>query len=316
MKEIPELKDVQEAAERIWPHAHRTPVLTSRTLDERFGARLFFKCENLQRVGAFKIRGACNAVFALSDEEVRHGVATHSSGNHAQAVALAARLRGTRAFIIMPENSPKVKIAAVEGYGATITFCKPTLEARASVCAEVMRKTGATLVHSYDNAHVIAGQGTATLELMQDYADLDMVLAPISGGGLLSGTAIAAKGLSPRVQVIGCEPEGADDAYRSFQTGKLQPLTKPQTIADALIASLSERTFAILRKHDCRVVTVSDPATIAGMRLVWERMKIIIEPSAAITVGALLEGKIAVSGRRVGIILSGGNVDLDRLPWR
>lgn len=315
MIDIPTLEDVQRAAERIQPYVHRTPVLTSKTTNERFGAQLFFKCENFQKVGAFKFRGACNAVFSLSEQEVKRGVATHSSGNHAAALALAARLRGVPAFVVMPENSTKAKIAAVSDYGAKITYCKPTLEARETTCADVVQKTGAAFVHSYDNVRVIAGQGTATLELMGEVPDLEVILAPVSGGGLLSGTAIAAKGLLPSVELIGAEPEGADDAYRSLKAGKLVPLIDAQTIADGLLASLSERTFAILRRHACMIATVSEGAIIEGMRLVWERMKIIIEPSAAVTIGALLERKVDVTGRRVGIIVSGGNVDLDRLPW-
>jgi len=315
MSEIPTFEDIQRAAERIRPYAHRTPVFTCTTLNERFGARLFFKCENFQKVGAFKFRGACNAVFSLSEEEARRGVATHSSGNHAAALALAARLRGTRAHIVMPENSAKIKIAAVKGYGATITFCKPTLEARETTLAEVVEKTGATFIHPYDNIRVIAGQGTAAFELLQEVPDLDMIMAPVSGGGLMSGTAIAARGLAPRIELIGVEPESADDAYRSLQTGKLMPLTSSNTIADGLRATLSKRTFTILRTHGCRIVTISEVGIIEGMRLVWERMKIIIEPSAAVTIGALLENKVEITGKRVGIILSGGNVDLDQLPW-
>ncbi len=315
MLDIPTFKDIQEAAERIKPFANLTPVLTSSTLDERFEARLFFKCENFQKVGAFKFRGACNAVFSLSDDEARRGVATHSSGNHAAALALAAKFRGIPSFVVMPENSTKTKIAAVEGYGAEITFCKPTLEAREIVLQEVTQRTGAAFIHPYDNSKVIAGQGTAVLELLEDIPELDIILAPVSGGGLMSGTAIAAKNISPNIQIIAAEPEGADDAYRSLKTGRLIPQTNPQTIADGLLASLSERTFHILRKHNCSVVTVSEKAIIAGMRLIWERMKIIIEPSAAITVGAFLERKIDTAGKRIGVILSGGNVDLDRLPW-
>jgi threonine dehydratase len=315
MSEIPTFEDIEKAAERIQPYAHRTPVFTSATLNERFGARLFFKCENFQKVGAFKFRGACNAVFSLSQEEAGRGVATHSSGNHAAALALAARLRGTRAHIVMLENSARIKIAAVRDYGATITFCKPTLEARETTLAEVVKETSATFIHPYDNACVIAGQGTAALELLQEIPDLDMIMAPVSGGGLMSGTTIAARGLSPRIELIGVEPETADDAYRSLQAGKLMPLTSSNTIADGLRATLSERTFTILRTHDCHIVTVSEADIIEGMRLIWERMKIIIEPSAAVTIAALLANKIEMTGKRVGVILSGGNVDLDELPW-
>ena len=315
MLDIPTFEDVQKATERIRPFANRTPVLTSTTLDERFETQLFFKCENFQKVGAFKFRGACNAVFSLSEQEAQRGVATHSSGNHAAALALAAKFRGIPSHVVMPENSAKTKIAAVEGYGAEMTFCKPTLEAREIALKEVVKKTGAAFIHPYDNFHVIAGQGTAALELLEEIPELDIILAPVSGGGLMSGTAIAAKSLLPGIQIIAAEPEGADDAYRSLQTGRLIPQTNPQTIADGLLASLSERTFHILQKHDCKVVTVSEKAIVAGMRLIWERMKIIIEPSAAITMGALIEKKIGAAGKRIGVILSGGNVDLDNLPW-
>ena len=316
MLEIPTFEDIQKAAEQIRPYAHRTPVFTSATLNERFGARLFFKCENFQKVGAFKFRGACNAVFSLSEEEAQRGVATHSSGNHAAALALAARLRRIQAHIVMPENSAKIKIAAVKGYGATITFCKPTLQARETVLAEVVEKTNAIFIHPYDDVRVIAGQGTAALELLQEIPDLGMIMAPVSGGGLMSGTSIAARGVSPRIELIGVEPKTADDAYRSMQAGKLMPQASSHTIADGLRAMLSERTFTILRTHDCHIVTVSEAGIIEGMRLVWERMKIIIEPSAAVTIAALLEKKVSISGKRVGVILSGGNVDLDELPWR
>jgi threonine dehydratase len=315
MSDIPTFEDIQEAAERIRPYANRTPVLTCATLNERFGAQLFFKCENFQKVGAFKFRGACNAVFSLSEDDARRGVATHSSGNHAAALALAARLRGIQAHIVMPENSTRIKIAAVKDYGGVITFCKPTLEAREAVLNEVVEKTGATFIHPYDNAHVIAGQGTAALELLQEIPTLDTVIAPVSGGGLMSGTSIAARGLSPGIELIGVEPENADDAYRSLQAGKLMPQAKGHTIADGLRATLSERTFTILRQHDCQIVTVSEAAIIEEMRFVWERMKIIIEPSASVTIAALLEKKVKISGKRVGIIFSGGNVDLDELPW-
>ncbi len=315
MIDIPTFENIQKAAERIRPFANRTPVLTSRTLDERFGTKLFFKCENFQKVGAFKFRGACNAVFSLSEQEARRGVATHSSGNHAAALALAAKFRGIPSYVVMPENSPKIKINAVEGYGAKITFCKPTLEAREIVLQEVIGKTGAAFIHPYDNFHVIAGQGTTALELLEEIPDLDIILASVSGGGLLGGTAVAAKGISPHIQIIGAEPEGADDAYRSLQTGKLIPQTNPRTIADGLRTQLSERTFHILQKHNCSVVTVSEAGIVAGMRLIWERMKIIIEPSASVTIGALLEKRIDTAGKRVGVILSGGNVDLEQLPW-
>jgi threonine dehydratase len=309
------LKDVRDAAERIRPHAHRTPVLTSESLDRAIGAKVYFKCENLQRVGAFKFRGACSAVFSLTDAEAARGVVAHSSGNHAQALALAARLRGIRAYIVMPTNAPAVKKAAVLGYGGEVTPCEPTLQAREATQEQVVARTGATVVHPYDDAHVIAGQGTAALELLEDIPDLDVVLAPVGGGGLLSGTAIAATELSPRIRVLAGEPEGADDAFRSLAAGAIVPSVSPRTIADGLLTSLGTLTFPIIRQRVEQIVTVSDRATIAAMRFVWERMKLVIEPSAAVPVGVLWERKIDLAGKRVGVILSGGNVDLDTLPW-
>ena len=313
---IPTIDDIRRAAERIRPYAHRTPVLTCQTLNQMTGMSLFFKCENLQKVGAFKFRGACNTIFSLSEEEAARGVATHSSGNHAQALALAARIRGIPAHIVMPETSPQVKQAAVAGYGAEITFCKPTLEARESTLAEVVARTGATFVHPYNDVRVIAGQGTAALELFEEVPDLDVIMAPVGGGGLLSGTALTSLAVSPATRVIAGEPAGADDAYRSLQTGQIQPSVQPKTIADGLLTSLGEITFAIIRRHVERILTVQDETIIQAMRLVWERMKIVIEPSAAVPLAALLEHPDAeLHGKRVGIIFSGGNVDLGKLPF-
>ena len=311
----PTFADVEAAAERIRPYGHRTPVLTSSTLDAMAGARLFFKCENFQRVGAFKFRGACNAVFSLAPEEARRGVATHSSGNHAQALALAARLRGVPAFVVMPSTSSEVKKAAVGGYGARITLCEPTLAAREATLAEVVGQTGAAVVHPYNDPRVIAGQGTAALELLHDVPDLDIVMTPVGGGGLLSGTAITVSALSTAAQVVGAEPAGADDAFRSLREGRIVPSVDPRTICDGLLTSLGTLTFAIIRERVARIVTVSEEAIIGAMRHLWERMKIVVEPSAAVPLGAVLAGTVAVSGLRVGIILSGGNVDLARLPW-
>jgi threonine dehydratase len=312
---IPSLDDIRDAARRIAPYAHRTPVLTCTSLDDRVEANVFLKCESLQKVGAFKFRGACNAVFSLSNDAATRGVATHSSGNHAQALALAARLRGIPARIVMPTTSPGVKKAAVAGYGGLITFCEPTLEARESTLARVVAESGAEVVHPYNDFRVISGQGTATLELLAERPDLDVVMAPVGGGGLLSGTAIAARGLSPGIRVIGAEPEVADDAFRSLQAGRIQPAGNPRTIADGLRTSLGELTFAVIRERVERIVTVSESAIIAAMRFVWERAKIVVEPSSAVPVAALMEGKLDVRGKRVGIILSGGNVDLGALPW-
>jgi len=312
----PTLTNIRLAAERIRPYAHRTPVLACASLDQYTGTQVFLKCENLQKVGAFKFRGACNAVFSLTDEEAAHGVATHSSGNHAQALALAARLRGIPAYIVMPENAPAVKKAAVAGYGGQITFCEPTLQARESTTEQIVKETGATVIHPYNDYRVIAGQGTAALELLEEVADLDVIIAPVGGGGLLSGTAIAARGLSPSIRVIGAEPETADDAYRSLQAGHILPSEHPKTIADGLLTSLGTLTFAIIQQHVEQIVTASEAGILTAMRFIWERAKIVIEPSAAVPVALLWERKIDLSGQRVGVILSGGNVDLERLPWQ
>ena len=315
MVPYPTLADIQAAAARIKPYAHRTPVLTCTSLNRLVGAELWCKCENFQKVGAFKFRGACNAVFALAEPEAQHGVATHSSGNHAAAVALAAQLRGIKAHIVMPDNASAVKKAAVAGYGGTIVYCAPTLAAREATLGRVVHETGASFIHPYNDAQVIAGQGTAALELLTDVPDLDILMAPVGGGGLLSGTALATTALAPATQVIAAEPEAADDAYRSLQEGRIVPALDPRTIADGLRTSLGELTFAIIQRHVQQIVTVSEAAIISAMRHVWERMKIVIEPSAAVPIGALLERKIDLTGKRVGVILSGGNVDLDGLPW-
>ncbi len=311
----PDLAAIREAAARIAPHAHRTPVLTSRTLDGRFGASLFFKCENLQRVGAFKFRGAANAVFSLSDDEAARGVATHSSGNHAQALALAARLRGIPAHIVMPQNSPAVKVEAVRGYGGRIVFCTPTQAAREEALAAVVADTGACFVHPYDDPRVVAGQATCALELLEQAGPLDAILVPIGGGGLASGILLACGFTSPATAVYAIEPKGADDAFRSVRDGRIHPSTDPRTIADGLRTALGALTFPIVKALVRAVVTVEEESIVAAMRLVWERMKLVIEPSAAVPLAALLEGTVPVAGKRVGIVLSGGNVDLGSLPW-
>lgn len=311
----PEEKDIREAASRIAAHARRTPVMTCGGLDERIGANLYFKCENFQKVGAFKFRGAYNAVSLLSADEAKKGVTTHSSGNHAQALALAARLFGIKARIVMPENAPKVKIAAVKGYGADIIFCRPELESRESTVRKVMEDTGATLVHPYDDVRIIAGQGTCAMELLEERSDLDIVMAPVGGGGLLSGTALAVKYFSKGIRVIAAEPELADDARESFYTGKWQPPRPPISIADGLRTALGEITFPIVLEHVHDIVTTSEENIISAMKLIWERMKIIVEPSAAVPMACLMEGKIDAAGKKIGIILSGGNVDLEKLPW-
>ncbi len=309
------LDDVRAAAARIGPFIRRTPVLTSRYFDERIGARLFFKCENFQRVGAFKFRGATNAVRLLTADQAQRVVVTHSSGNHAQALAAAARARNIRATIVMPRNAPAVKRDAVAGYGATIVECEPTLAARESTTDEIIARTGATLVHPYDNHHIIAGQGTAALELLEDAGPLDFVVAPVGGGGLLAGTALVTTELVRGVQVWGAEPSGADDAHRSLAAGRVIPSENPDTIADGLLTSLGERNFRILSERVTQIATVDDEQTIQAMRLVFERMKIVIEPSAAVAVAVVLDRAQQLAGSRVGIILSGGNVDVARLPW-
>ena len=313
---IPSFNDVQNAYLKIRSKVHRTPVLSSTKVNERVGGQLFFKCENFQKVGAFKFRGATHAVGELTDKEAQSGVATHSSGNHAQAVALAAKLRGIPAHIVMPENAPKVKVNAVKDYGADVTFCESTQQAREETLEQVVEETGATFIHPYDHPHIIMGQGSAAIELLEDYPDLDIVLAPIGGGGLMSGTAIAASGLAPGAKIIGAEPEIANDAFLSLQTGKLQPVQSTDTVADGLRTSLSELTFACIRNHVDEIVTVTEEEIIEAMRFIWERMKIIIEPSCAVPVAAVFNGKVDVSGKMAGIIITGGNIDLDRLPWQ
>ena len=312
---IPVYSDIEAAHRIVAKYAHHTPVLTSRSINTITGGNLFFKCENFQKVGAFKFRGACNAVFSLSEEEAQKGVATHSSGNHAAALALAASIRGITAHIVMPDNSPEIKKKAVAGYGANITFCEPTLQARESTLAKIMAETGATEIHPYNNFFVIAGQGTAAKELIEDFGAFDIIMAPVGGGGLLGGTAISTKYLLPECKVIAAEPAGADDAFRSFQAKKIIPSVNPKTIADGLLTSLGERNFAIISEKVDDIVTVSEQNIVEAMRMIWERMKIIIEPSSAVPLAAILESKIDIQNQKVGIILSGGNLDLGRLPF-
>jgi threonine dehydratase len=310
-----EFTAIRAAHQRIRPHIHRTPVLTSERFDAASSASLFFKCENFQKIGAFKARGATNAVFSLDESAARCGVATHSSGNHGAAVACAAKLRSIPAHIVMPSNSAKVKIHAVEGYGAQIVFCEPTEEAREKTCLEVIKKTGATLIHSFENEYVMAGQGTAALELLEDIPDLDVVMCPVGGGGLLCGTAVAAKSMRRKIKVIAVEPANADDAAQSFRAGRRLVTQKRFTIADGLRTNVGEPNFALIQRYVDDIMTVSEEAIISAMRTIWETMKIVIEPSAAVPYAAVQEGKIDVAGKRVGIILTGGNVDLDALPW-
>lgn len=310
-----DLSAIQAAHVRIRPYIHRTPVLTSASLDARCGGKLFFKCENFQKAGAFKSRGAVNAVFSLTDAEAARGVATHSSGNHAAALARAARLRGIPAYIVMPSNSSPAKIRNVEGYGGRITLCAPTAQAREETCARLVTETGAAMVHPFTNEHVMTGQGTAVLELLEDAPDLDLILCPVGGGGLLAGTATAAKAVHPSIKIIAVEPAGAGDAARSFAAGHIIPLEHAATIADGLRTTVGEPNFAVMQRLVSGVATVSEEAIIAAMRQLWETLKIVVEPSGAVPYAALLENNLRVTGQRVGLILSGGNVDLDALPW-
>ena len=309
-----DLDRIGAAHERIRARIHRTPVLTSERLNAASGVSLFFKCENFQKIGAFKARGATNAVFVLDDASAKRGAVTHSSGNHGTALARAAKLRKIPAHIVMPKNSAKVKVRAVEGYGANIVFSEATQEAREAACASLMAQTGATLIHPFENEDVMAGQGTAAIELLED-ADVDLVMCPIGGGGLLCGTAVAAKSMQPKIKVIAVEPENADDAAKSFRAGKRIVTKKNFTIADGLRTNVGERNFPIIQRYVDDVVTVSEDATVSAMRRIWETMKIVIEPSAAVPYAVILEDKIDIVGKRVGIILTGGNVDLDALPW-
>lgn len=312
---LPEFADIEEAYERIRPFVHRTPVLSSSTMNRILDCELHFKCENLQKVGAFKFRGACNAVFALSEEQAANGVCTHSSGNHAAALALAASMRGIPAYIVMPRTAPTIKRQAVESYGGKITFCEPTLEARETTLAKVAVETGAREIHPYTNFNVICGQGTAAKELIEDKGPFDVIMCPIGGGGLLSGTSITTRELNPKALIIGVEPEGADDAYRSFHENKLIPSVNPKTIADGLLTSVGEINFRIIQRKTDEIVTVSERGIVRAMRMIWERMKIVVEPSAAVPLAAILENKFEYRGKKIGIILSGGNVDLEKLPF-
>lgn len=311
----PDLEAIRSAHARIRPYIHRTPVFTSESLDQMTGSHLFFKCENLQKTGSFKFRGAANAVFSLTDEEASRGVVTQSSGNHGAAIALAARTRGIPAWIVMPSTAPRAKRQAVESYGGSVTECEHTLASRDAACNALLAKTGAVLIHPYNNSRVIAGQGTAALELLEDVSDLDMVISPVSGGGLLSGTAIASKSIQPRIRVVGAEPKNADDAYRSLASGNLEPAAKTETIADGLRATLCPLTFSILRERVDKIALVTEEEILAAMRILWERLKLIVEPSGAVSAAIAIHKKIPLEGKRIGIILSGGNLDLDQIPF-
>lgn len=315
MSFIPKFEDVEAAMRLISPHVHRTPVLTSGQLDAISGARLFFKCENFQKVGAFKFRGATNAVLNLTEARRAAGVVTHSSGNHAAALAHAAAVRGVKAYIVMPSSAPGVKKNAVAGYGAEITFCEPTLAAREAAAAGVIERTGATMIHPYDNYYIIAGQGTAAMELLEEVPDPDAVLAPVGGGGLLSGSAITIRHMAPAAKIYGAEPLLADDAARSLRAGAIQPALPPRTIADGLLTSLCDRTFAVIKENVDDILTVTEEQIIEAMTLMWTRMKIVVEPSSAVPLAAVLANRDKFSGKKVAIIVSGGNADLSKLPF-
>ncbi len=312
---LPEIHEIIEAHQRIKPFIHCTPVLSSQSLNIITNATLHFKCENFQKVGAFKFRGATNAVLSLPDEQRQRGVATHSSGNHAAALALAAKGLNIPAYIVMPENSPDVKKRAVAGYGGIITYCEPTLDAREKTLDKVVQETGATFIHPYNRREIICGQGTAALEFIDEIQNPDIIIAPVGGGGLLSGTAITVKSMLPDTLVLGAEPKGADDARKSFYQGKIEPSVNPNTIADGLLTSLGNLTFAAIRQHVDDILTVSEKSIIHAMQLIWERMKIIVEPSAAVGLAVILEYPEQFANKKVGIILSGGNVDLTKLPF-
>jgi len=315
LKEIPSKEDIIDAANIIQEKAHRTPILSSTAINSMFGCTILFKCENFQKAGAFKFRGAYYTLRSLTRDELEKGVATHSSGNHAAALALSAKLLNSKAYIVMPETAPQIKKNAVRSYDAEIYFCQPTLKSRIEKVEEVISKTGATFIHPYDNYSIIAGQATCAFEVFDEIKDADYIIAPVGGGGLLSGTSLSAKYFSPRTKVIGAEPAGADDSYRSIRDGYIHPSVNPNTICDGLLTQLSEKTFNIIKNNVHRILTCSDESVIESMRLIWERMKIIVEPSAAITLAAIKENQIFFKKKKVVCILSGGNLDLNRLPW-
>lgn len=315
LKVIPTRSTIENVHENIKPFIHRTPILTSQTINQMVGTKVFFKCENFQKVGAFKFRGATNAVLSLSESEKAGGVATHSSGNHGQGLACAAKMQGIKAFIVMPDTAPEVKRKAVADYGAKIILCDPTLEARETTLEKVLEETGAVKIHPFDDYRIIAGQATAAKELIEDEGGFDVIMAPVGGGGLLSGIALSVNYWSPNTRVIAGEPEGADDAFRSLKAGIMIPSESPNSIADGLLTSLCDKTFEIIREHVEKIITVSDTEIVEAMRIIWERMKIIVEPSGAVPFAALLKNKQQFAGQKVGIILTGGNVDLGKLPF-
>ncbi|HEX9648950.1 MAG TPA: pyridoxal-phosphate dependent enzyme [Cyclobacteriaceae bacterium] len=315
MTSIPTLEDIKLAAEKIRPYVRRTPVFTSQTFNNWTGSKIFFKTENFQKGGAFKFRGACNTVLSLTDEEKKMGVTTHSSGNHAQALALVSKMVGIKAYIVMPSNAPKVKKYAVLGYGAEVIECEPTLQAREANVKKIIAEKGSVLVHPYNDYRIIAGQATCAMEFIEEIRDLEIMVAPVGGGGLLAGTSLTCNYISDKIDVFAGEPEGANDAFLSLQKGEIVPSLNPDTIADGLLTSLGDKTFPIIQKHVTEIITVSDNEILDAMKKVWERMKIIIEPSSAVPVAAVLKNPDKFTGKNVGIILSGGNVDLENIRF-
>ena len=311
----PNKQDLLETYKRIRSYVHHTPILSSRLINLMMECRLYFKCENFQKVGAFKFRGAAAAILSVDRQTLTQGVATHSSGNHAAALAFAASMKGVPAYIVMPRTAPQIKKDAVKEYRGRIIECEPTLQAREEALEEVIKETGATFIHPYDNYSVIAGQSSAAKEVFEEITDLDYMIAPVGGGGLLSGTCLSAKYFSPNTKVIGAEPKGADDAYKSIRDGVIRPSVNPKTICDGLLTQLSEKTFSIIQSNVHKIITVEEDSIIKAMRIIWERMKIIVEPSAATALAVVLENKKRFARKRIGIILSGGNVDLEKLPW-
>jgi threonine dehydratase len=312
---IPNLAELKFTQDAIKTMIHRTPVLTNQYLNELVGGSIYFKCENFQKVGAFKMRGAASASLRLNTDTMKNGIATHSSGNHAQAVARAAQVLGIPAYIVMPKNAPEIKVEGTRSYGAEIIFCEPTQNARETYLAEVVSKTGAHFIHPYDNYDVIAGQASAALELLEDFPSLDIVMAPVGGGGLLSGTALAVHYLNPNIIVLGAEPKRVDDAYRSLKSGQIEQNQRTDTIADGLRTTLGELTLDIIKRHVTEILTAEEDEIIQAMRLIWERMKIIIEPSCAVPLATILANKETFRGKKTGVILTGGNVDLGNLPF-
>lgn len=314
-KHVPTKQDIIDAHARIKSQVHHTPILTSSSINKMAGCKLYFKCENFQKAGAFKFRGASNAVLTLNEEELKNGVATHSSGNHAAALALAAKMKNIPAYIVMPHTAPEIKKNAVESYGAKIIFCGPTLQSREELLAKVVEETGALFIHPYDNYSIIAGQATCAKEILEELTDLDFIIAPVGGGGLASGSCLSAKYFSDKTKVIGAEPKDADDAFCSLRDKTIYPSINPKTICDGLLTQLSKKTYSIISSNIREILTVEEEIIVSAMRMIWERMKIIVEPSSAVTLGTVLDNKEKFAGKKICLILTGGNVDLETLPW-